>query len=78
MKITKKSYKFGTYATSEFRVNGVLVGEINMPERNCGTSWFMDLPSEEDAEEEEIALYQFPLDRDILNRFLDDDEDDDC
>ena len=55
IKITKKSYKFGTYATTEYRVNGELIKEISEEKRNCGTSWFNDLPSEEESEEVEIG-----------------------
>lgn len=58
--ITKKSYKSGTYATSEYRVNGILVKEISEEKRNCGASWFNELPSEEDAEEVEIELTDVP------------------
>ncbi len=66
IKITKKSYKFGTYATTEYRINGELVKEFSEEKRNCGTSWFNDLPSEEDAEEIEIGRTEVPHEIDII------------
>ena len=69
MKITKKSYKFGTYATSEYRVNGELIYEISEEKRYCGTSWFSDLPSEEEAEEIEIGRSGLPH---VVDRIIDD------
>lgn len=69
IKITKKSYKFGTYATTEYRVNGELIKEISEEKRNCGTSWFNDLPSEEEAEEIEIGRSQVPH---VVDSIIDD------
>lgn len=66
MKITKKSYKFGTYATTEYRVNGELIKEITEEKRNCGTSWFNDLPAEEDAEEIEVGRAEVPHEVDVI------------
>lgn len=66
LKITKKSYKFGTYASTEYRINGELVKEISEEKRNCGTSWFNDLPDEVDAEEIEVGRTEVPHEIDYL------------
>ena len=71
MKITKKSYKFGTYATTEYRLNGELIKEISEEKRNCGTSWFNDLPSEEESEEVKIGRSEVPHEVDnIINEII--------
>lgn len=66
IKITTKSYKFGTYATTEYRINGELVKEISEEKRNCGTSWFNDLPDEVDAEEVEVGRTEVPHEIDVI------------
>jgi len=66
MKITKKSYKFGTYAYTEYRVNGEIVKTISEEKRNCGTSWFNDLPSEEESEEVKIGRSEVPHEVDSI------------
>ena len=66
LKITKKSYKFGTYATTEYRINGELVKEFSEEKRNCGTSWFNDLPDEVDAEEVEVGRTEVPHEIDVI------------
>ena len=66
IKITKKSYKFGTYATTEYRINGELIKEISEKKRNCGTSWFNDLLSEEESEEVEIGRSGVPHEVDSI------------
>jgi hypothetical protein len=60
LKLQRKSYKFGSYATSEYYVNGELVGETSSHQKECGTGWFMDLTSEEDAIMEEISINDVP------------------
>ena len=69
IKITKKSYKFGTYATTEYRVNGDLIKVFSEEKRNCGTSWFNDLPCEEEAEEVEIGRSAVPH---VVDSIIDD------
>ena len=59
-KIERKDYKFGTTATSEFYLNGELVGELKSDKRECGTCWFVELPSEEDAQMIEISVNEIP------------------
>lgn len=66
MKITKKSYKFGTYAYTEYRVNGEIVKTISEEKRNCGTSWFNDLHSEEESEEVKIGRSEVPHEVDSI------------
>ena len=74
IKITKKSYRFGTYANTEYRVNGELIKEISEEKRNCGTSWFNDLPSEEESEEVEIGRSGVPHEVDsIIDDMLEED-----
>jgi hypothetical protein len=65
-RITKKSYKVGTYATSEFYLNGEFIHEIHSHKNECGVSWFNELPSEDDAQHEEIGLTDLPADVEIL------------
>lgn len=75
IKITTKSYKFGTYATTEYRINGELVKEISEEKRNCGTSWFNDLPDEVDAEEVEVGRSEVPHEINvIIDNMLEDNE----
>ena len=66
IKNKKKSYRFGTYATTEYRVNGELIKEISEEKRNCGTSWFNDLPSEEESEEVKIGRSEVPHEVDSI------------
>ena len=56
MKVTKKSYKFGTYAYTEYRVNGEIVKTISEEKRNCGTSWFNDYRVVKEYKSEKAAL----------------------
>lgn len=60
IRITKKSYKFGTVATTEYRINGELIKTISEEKRNCGTSWFNNLPEEEEAEAYEVGRTDLP------------------
>lgn len=48
--------------------------EISEEKRNCGTSWFNDLPSEEESEEVEIGRSEVPHEVDsIIDDMLEED-----
>jgi hypothetical protein len=55
-KITRKSWKSGTYCFSEYFCNGILITKITDHKKDCGIEYFNLLPdSEENAMIEDIS-----------------------
>jgi len=48
--ITAHSWREGTYATTEYYVDGELFHTTHEPAHKCGVSWFMSLPHKDDDE----------------------------
>ena len=60
-KLTKKSWKFGTYAYSTYFCNGVELKTLSDHQNQCGVGYFIDLPEDEvNAIEEEIGINDLP------------------
>ena len=56
MKITKKSYKFGTYATTEYRLNVELIKEISEKIEASGKVGFVHLGLVKGLSDDEVGL----------------------
>lgn len=54
-----KKYREGTYYVAEYYVNDILVETECEEERYCGTSFFLDLCEEEDAEIVELGVNEY-------------------
>ena len=56
MKIEIKNWKSGTYAITQYYIDGEELTQDTERQENCGFEWFTNLPeSEEEAEKKDIT-----------------------